>query len=251
MNKTKSLTIAHLKNIALILMFINHFFVIYSNYFPLYGIIYNLQSFITRPSFILFAFLLSEGMCHTKNRNKYMLRLLILAFISEPIYDKAFYGSWFYVLDQNVLFDLFMGAVAICIYDNFHDSKLKLVIALGLLIVIDMFLNFSYNYVAIGVILGFYILKENRNKNIIMFILIITLSIARYIKLYLTDVLLLNESLFYAAEASCRVFALPFIRRYNGEKGKQLPKYFYYLFYPVHIALIYLVLNFVGNIELF
>ncbi|MCR5767845.1 MAG: conjugal transfer protein TraX [Lachnospiraceae bacterium] len=39
------------------------------------------------------------------------------------------------------------------------------------------------------------------------------------------------------------VFALVLILRYNGEKGRQLPKVFYYLFYPVHLLLLYITVT--------
>ena len=35
------------------------------------------------------------------------------------------------------------------------------------------------------------------------------------------------------------LFAFVFIYFYNGKKGKQLPKAFYYLFYPLHLLLLY------------
>ena len=38
--------------------------------------------------------------------------------------------------------------------------------------------------------------------------------------------------------------AVLLIMHYNGEKGRQLPKAFYYLFYPVHLSILYLIMRF-------
>ena len=40
------------------------------------------------------------------------------------------------------------------------------------------------------------------------------------------------------------VLALPFILRYNGERGKSF-KYFFYIFYPAHTFLLFYLANFV------
>lgn len=39
--------------------------------------------------------------------------------------------------------------------------------------------------------------------------------------------------------------ALPFIMLYNGKKGKGF-KYFFYIFYPVHIYIFYIIGNMMG-----
>ena len=41
------------------------------------------------------------------------------------------------------------------------------------------------------------------------------------------------------------VLALILICLYNGTKGRQFPKAFYYLFYPVHLLLLYFVVRIV------
>lgn len=51
-----------------------------------------------------------------------------------------------------------------------------------------------------------------------------------------------DYSLLYDTYYWCMIFALPFMMLYNGEKGKG-SKYFFYLFYPLHIIALYLISN--------
>ena len=65
-----------LKIIALITMFLDHIS------YPIFGG-FSYLNLIGRIAFPIFAFQISEGFIHTKNVKKYMLRLLLFAFISQ------------------------------------------------------------------------------------------------------------------------------------------------------------------------
>lgn len=54
----------------------------------------------------------------------------------------------------------------------------------------------------------------------------------------------LYESLFIKNFQWMMVFALPFMLMYNGERGRKA-KYFFYIFYPTHIWILYVLGNYI------
>ena len=93
-----------LKIIALISMSIDHIGSVFLDN-------NELLHFFGRIAFPVFGFLLVEGFNHTKDDkkrfHKYLFRILFIALITEPLYDKLFYGTFIYVDNQNILFTLF------------------------------------------------------------------------------------------------------------------------------------------------
>lgn len=75
-------------------------------------------------AFPIFCFLLVEGMLHTTNIRNYILRLLVFAVITEPIYDIANGNGWFYLKDQNVLFTLLISLLVIFLIRKYSGNLL-------------------------------------------------------------------------------------------------------------------------------
>jgi hypothetical protein len=71
---------------------------------------------IGRLSFPLFAWLLAEGERHTRNFRQYLLRLLVLGALSQPIYQIALSGTYI-----NILLTLSLGLVTLRLSRRFEQ----------------------------------------------------------------------------------------------------------------------------------
>lgn len=226
---------AVLKSIAVITMLIDHigaafFYVFTSSYdgsaaFAGADMIQQVLRIIGRTSFPLFCFLLVEGFLHTRSRIKYLLRLGVFAFLSEVPFDLAFYDVLWDTTMQNVFFTLFFGVLAMASLhwgENWHVAEPKkiwrrLVGLLGAVLCVGAAYLLRTDYAGGGVllILVMYVLRNER----------VWVSLAGYA----TMCLVMMESWCFPA-----FFLIP---KYNGEKGKSV-KYFFYVFYPVHLLLL-------------
>ena len=222
----KCLSNFDLKLIAIITMTIDHIGVVFGTPF------YNFLRAVGRISFPIFAFLLTEGYVHTKSFSKYFLRLLVLALISEIIYDYVFFGSFICLGANNIFFTLALGLLtlfllykSICLIKKYFKDKVDLFIILPityLLIVVIMgligeFLNFSYGMLGILVISFFYLFKDSFP------LVVISVSLST---------LILGEGMQYFS-----LFSLILIYFYNKKLGKKC-KMFFYLYYPLHILVL-------------
>ena len=97
---------AALHIIAMALMLMDH----------LWATIFPAQEWLTcagRLAFPIFAFMAVEGYFHTHSFQKYALRLLLFAVLSEVPFDLMYGGTWFYPVHQNVIWTLLMGLLGI------------------------------------------------------------------------------------------------------------------------------------------
>lgn len=177
---------------------------------------------IGRLAFPLFCFLLTEGFLHTGNFKKYAIRLGIFALISEVPFDLAVSGKFLDVHSQNVFFTLFIGLIVLRGLNYFETSLSPEMLPLRYIAALTGILTAQFlqtDYAGFGILLIF-LLYEFRNS--------------RKLQCLAGAVLTLFNS--YTAWIS-----FLFIWFYNGERGKQLPKYFFYGFYPVHLLILYLI----------
>jgi hypothetical protein len=265
MNERKEITAATLKWIAVITMIIDHFGAsiletwLYRSQLPYYDWMLQLDRVcrsIGRMAFPIFIFLMIEGLYHTRNRWKYLARLLLLAFISEVPFDCAFFLSR-YQFDnhvfiefgyQNVFVTLSIGLFMCILLEKVRprthhfaldremeaqtgnpivDDTPKMILLKALACVVIMvacayaneFLRADYGATGIIGFIGMYWGNVWFRENWRTFLLGVA------------GLTMLNRFEMVA------VVDLFFITRYQGTKGKSMNKWFFYFVYPVHLAI--------------
>lgn len=220
--KSKGLTGSNLKWIAIITMAIDHVGAFILEPYILESLasgnlinITMITRLIGRIAFPIFTFLLVEGYIHTRNLKKYILQMGIFALLSEIPFDLASKGVMFSTSNQNVFFTLFIGLMTIAMFNSVKERKyLKLIIPI-LGMAIATLLRTDYSAVGIMIIFIFYYFRDDKGlRNILV-----------------SPLLLLQAT---------AILALIPIQLYNGKRGKQ-NKFFFYIFYPAHLIIYFLV----------
>lgn len=177
---------------------------------------------IGRIAFPIFCFLLVEGFLRTKNLHKYMLRMALFALLSEIPFDLVFTGEAFYWGYQNVMITLLIGMLTMygCkVIEEKIPDKVGRFVACGACF-------------ALGAVVAELLKTDYGAKGIIP---IMVLYFLRHFKLYQ----MIGGALSFVWELPAPLSFL-FIGFYNGKRGMRM-KYFFYLFYPLHLFLLYLI----------
>ena len=177
---------------------------------------------IGRIAFPIYCFLLVEGFFYSKNLIKYGLRLFLFFFISEIPFDLAFLGHLGFE-HQNVFSTLLFGLIAMVLMEKvrvkigtakFINRVLWLLPGFAVAGVAEV-LNTDYGAFGVIAIMILYMLRDTPGKQAAVgaasFVWEITAPLA-FIPVYF----------------------------YNGKRGLRM-KYFFYVFYPLHLALLVLL----------
>lgn len=192
---------------------------------------FSFLNVIGRISFPIFAFQITEGYIHTKDLKKYFKRLIIFAIISQ-IPFMLFLSTFTSPFTLNIFFTLLLGLLSIYIYNKIPNKFLAIVIGIIISIFAEI-INVDYGAWGIIIIMIFYIFKD---KKVIMSLLYI---LSCFIK-YLPNLLKYNFHYIYLLLLFSTTFSIFFIIAYNGKQGKKI-KYFLYIFYPLHMLILYFI----------
>jgi len=234
-----------LKIIACLLMLIDH---MGAALFPEVIIL----RMVGRLSFPIFAYLIAMGYSKTNSFLKYFYRLLIFGVISQIPFSLAFneqssvhsFSDFLRFLmgspspHLNVFFTLAIGLLAIRIWDTGESKSFKILAVSGLGLLAETLFT-DYGIYGVVMILAFYVFRYSKIKTVISQVIVYIVFNTPEILIYMYKYKGSTIDLVWFIQALA-IFALVFIFKYNGNKGKNL-RYFFYAFYPVHLLIIGLI----------
>ena len=222
------LTSFQLKLLAIITMTIDHI-----GFFLINPPLYFVFRCIGRIAFPLFCFMIAEGFTHTKSIKNYILRLSLLAIISEPIIDKCYYGSFFYTPSQNVIL-LFVIALLTLYFLKKFDNRYSNILCLKFF--------FRVLFISLGCIAVYISKTEYGCFGLIM--IISSYYFKKNISVLIASLLACNFFFLDPLQAFGGLAVIPLIF-YDGEKGNQCKaiKFFEYFYYPFHVFVLYILMS--------
>lgn len=199
------------------------------------GNIYEILRAVGRLAFPIYCFLLVEGAIHTHNTKRYGLRLLIAAVLSEIPFDLALFGSFTWQ-HQSVMATLLLGFLMLQAMKKCPSlpAQLLLILAFAWL---AQWMNTDYGAKGIFTVALFALTRELSHRGIWQFFGLWCIFSPRHL-------MMLNwVDGFAVTTQELAVFAALPIMRYDGRKvtKSKAVQWAFYLFYPVHLLLLYLL----------
>lgn len=201
---------------------------------------------IGRLSMPIFAFMIAEGCHYTKNKLKHFLLIFISGIIfllGVRLFDGSWFGNIFLQFSISILYIYLLEFLKKLIFKSNH--KILMLILSILIFVVTLIpgtylfkiFRFDYDFFVtlLPVAVSIFYLKDYSNHKVIKYIDNL------YVKLLITTIILIvvcfNTNYYHPLQWHC-LLAIPLLLLYNEKPGCKKMKYFFYLFYPAHIATI-------------
>lgn len=181
-----------------------------------------------RLAFPIFAFMVAEGCCYTKNKLRHFLLIFGLGFVCQIVY---FLSSGDNKLNILLTFSgsvLLIYALQAAYYaENWKKRVLwSQVFAAGMLLaaVLDQVLQFDYSFwgMMVPVLVSFARLRKFPDWAAVL----------------LLGIGLVLVGAVYAPTQNYALLSLPILLLYSGRPGSHRMKYFFYIFYPAHLVVL-------------
>lgn len=210
-----------------------------ADYIQLYSV-FSVMRLVGRIAFPLFAFLLFEGFLHTSDCKLYLIRLGICALAAEIPFnlivtntatifgEKDIATSIFYPQHQNTVFTLLLGLLMLYGMKHFEATEYSTKAAMkqwfGQLFcviaacILSVLARLDYSYIGIMFLAVLYFFRTNKKMQILFGCII------------------------FLSTNFASLFAFVPIAMYNGHiiRSRKF-KYFFYIFYPAHLLVLYLI----------
>lgn len=231
----KGLNRDFIKCIAMFTMLLNH---IAHTLLDAQTLLYDVFIGVGYFTAITMCYFLVEGYEYTRSKRKYALRLLVFALLTQVQYMLAFGVVMF-----NMLFTLLFCFLILYVLDNMRDKWYKIPLVV-LLFIMTLFSDWAL--MAPVFTLLFRWSKKDRKKLVFSYIISVLLFIFMNLPAYLLEVSI-GPALLHSVLDSLSLVAsgLTILFLYNGKKSQSAPgffKWFFYIFYPGHILVLYLLM---------
>ncbi len=219
-----------IKYLAILAMLIDH---LAWKMFPNASVTAEVMHFIGRLTGPTMAIMVAEGYQHTRDVKKYALRLGIFALISWIPYS-LFETGYPFSFTFGVIYTLFLGLIAICVWDRTNLPKWAKIIIIVLLCIISVFGDWPIMDVLWPLFLFIY--RNDKKKKWRSFIIIITVEVALSMILGIVS----GQPFVQIFQFGAYMVPIIFLYFYNGESGSKHPfhKWFFYIFYPLHLLIL-------------
>ncbi len=245
MTKSKILNSNQLKLIAIIAMTVDHIAWAMFDGYPsaLLPLVMHIIGRLTCP---IMCYFIAEGYHYTRNINKYTFRLFAFAFVSHFAYIFAsndfvdfksfipfYYGN--FLNQTSVMWSLAWGLVMLRIADSKRIKSIYKVLLVILICIIT--LPSDWSCIAALCIMAIGTNRGDFRKQMSWMIF--------YVALYSLVYFFAIDKTYGILQMGV-VLSIPVIAMYNGERGKnpkinKFMKWFFYIFYPLHLFVIGLI----------
>ncbi len=229
----KILNRVQIKYIVIIAMLIDH---IAWAFVPTMSAAGQIMHFVGRFTAPTMSYMIAEGYNYTSNKQKYAFRLLLFSLISWLPY--TFFEHGRITPEISVIFALFLGYMSIWVWDRsglIMELRIIMVIVFCLLSVTS-----DWGIFAVLWPLFFYIYRDDEKKKWIVFNII---ALLHWILNIIQDVQLGRGPLRCSFQIGVFFTPVLLVLLYNGKGGKNnaVNKWFFYIFYPLHLLILGLI----------
>lgn len=187
---------------------------------------------IGRLALPLFAYMIAEGCYYTKNRISYLSLIATLALLCQAVFYFTTQSLY-----QSILVTFSLSIITIFSIDGIikHANVFKVALSVVLLLFVTFVAfimptifskqGFEIDYGYLGMLLPVFIYYAPN----------------KICKLAVCGLMLILLAVHIQGVQIYALLALPLLALYNGKRGTKKLKYMFYIFYPLHLVVIYLV----------
>lgn len=187
---------------------------------------------IGRIAFPIFAFMIAEGCQYTRNRFRYLAGIAGLGILCQIVVTVVTRS-----LHMGILLTFSLSIAIIYTTDAFLAKRTLVRGAIAAFCVLAaIFISAVLPY-----LLGERNFKVDYDVFGVMLPVLLYYTRGRLPKLLAATILLFTHAILSNYVQLCALFAIPLLFFYDGTRGRARMKYLFYIFYPLHLAVIYLI----------